>query len=297
MSERAVGQIHDLGYKRYVGTRRPPSTRWRAIARHQISGGWKGWWRYKLPLAITVIITVICAVFVFVVGTKTVGVTGLSFADLALSVSISWSCRAAFIFSITVGATVIAGDMQSGAFTFYFARSTRPIDYLAGKLAGLGVLVGGLVFVFPVIVGCLRLALVSSTGSSSAVVDSLALVPEMMIVGALATLVYTAVPLGFSALVGNKRYAQGLWAAYYMIGGTIAAGIGLATHSWIGALDLSTAILAVADSMIHLGRGAGMDNIPLTAALISIGVHVGLSIAIIWFQLTNAQKSGVGGAT
>ena len=47
---------------------------------------------------------------------------------------------------------MIAGDMQSGAFTFYFARSTRPIDYVLGKLGGLGVLVAGLVFVFPVIV-------------------------------------------------------------------------------------------------------------------------------------------------
>ena len=35
------GQIHDLGYKRYVGTRRSQGTRWRVIMREQISNGWK----------------------------------------------------------------------------------------------------------------------------------------------------------------------------------------------------------------------------------------------------------------
>ena len=118
----------------------------------------------------------------------------------------------------------------------------------------------------------------------------------MMAVGALATLAYTAVPLGFSALVGNKRYALGMWAAYYMIAGTVAAGIGMATHTSIGAIDLTTSILAIANHLIHIDLG-GIEDVSIVAALLSIGVHVSLSIAIVWYQLTSAQKSGVGGAT
>ena len=55
-----AGTIHDLGYKRYVGTRRPPSTRWRVIVaqpdarrRGRAGGG------SRLPLAVAVIVTVI----------------------------------------------------------------------------------------------------------------------------------------------------------------------------------------------------------------------------------------------
>ena len=46
MSAPATGQIHDLGYKRYVGERRARDTRWTVIMRHQVSTGWKTWWRY-----------------------------------------------------------------------------------------------------------------------------------------------------------------------------------------------------------------------------------------------------------
>src|SRR5262249_8293976 len=45
-----TGTIHDIGYKRYVGTRRSVATRWRVIMRNQVAMGWKKWWRYKMPL-------------------------------------------------------------------------------------------------------------------------------------------------------------------------------------------------------------------------------------------------------
>ena len=56
-----TGQIHDLGYKRYVGSRRALGTRWRVIMRHQIATAWKGWWRYKLPLIAALLVTAILA--------------------------------------------------------------------------------------------------------------------------------------------------------------------------------------------------------------------------------------------
>src|SRR6185295_13032041 len=43
----STGQIHDLGYKRYVGSRRSFETRWLVIMRHQLATSWRGWWRYK----------------------------------------------------------------------------------------------------------------------------------------------------------------------------------------------------------------------------------------------------------
>jgi hypothetical protein len=291
------GAIHDLGYKRYLGTRRPPSTRWRVIARHQIATAWKGWWRFKLAIAIAVIVTVVAAMFIYVATNKTVtGMTrnhSLTFADWALPVAISWCCRAAFIFSLTVSASVIAGDMQSGAFVFYFARSTRPLDYLIGKLAGLGALMGLLVFVFPVIVAGLRLGLV---GSTDELIHHLDMIPKMMAVGALATVAYTAIPLGFSAMVSNRRYALGLWAAYYLIFGTMALGVGIASHSPIAALDIPQSIIAIGNSLLGVDLG-GKINISTPAALVSILGQSAAAIMVVWWQLANAQKAGVGGAT
>ena len=53
----SAGQIHDLGYKRYVGSRRAVSTRWTVIMRHQIATAWAGWWRYKLWLVAAFLVT------------------------------------------------------------------------------------------------------------------------------------------------------------------------------------------------------------------------------------------------
>ena len=41
-AERPAAAIHDLGYKRYVGTRRPQSTRWRVLVKNVVSTSWRG---------------------------------------------------------------------------------------------------------------------------------------------------------------------------------------------------------------------------------------------------------------
>lgn len=292
--------IHDLGYKRYVGTRRPPSTRWRVIMRHQVATSWKTWWRYKVWLVGAVINTVVAAAFIFVVaGGKEVHLAhgvAVTFADFALPFSLEFYMRIAFIVSLTVGAGVIAGDLQSGAFTFYFARSTRPGDYLAGKLSGYGImlaipLVGG-----PFLVACMRIGL-AGYDNVDELVRHLWLLPKVLAIGGLATLVYTAVPLGFSALVANRRYALGMWAAYYLIAGSIAAGIGMVSKSPIGAIDLATSLKAIANYLLDTPARGHIEAVTPVAALISIGAHAALAIGVIWYQLVTAQKAGVGGAT
>ena len=70
MSETARGAIHDLGYKRYLGSRRPPSTRWRVIMRHQLAMGWRTWWRFKAPLSLAVITTFIAGGFIYFATNK-----------------------------------------------------------------------------------------------------------------------------------------------------------------------------------------------------------------------------------
>ena len=298
----ATGTIHDLGYKRYVGTRRSPSTRWRVIMRHQIASSWKTWWRFKIWLVGSVIVTFVAGAIMYFASNKIfrgMGMPGemvLTFADVTLPLAINWFCKVAFIVSLTIGASVIAGDVQSGAFTFYFARSVRPRDYVVGKLVGMGILMAIVTMIGPILLACLRVGL---SDSSDQLIAHLMIVPKALAVGALAALAYTAVPLGFSALVANRRTAQALWAAYYLIGGSIFLMMGMITHSgWIAAFDLPSAVSGVAYDLfdVHL-LGKRMSDMPLSAALISIFAHAAAAIAIVWYQVSKAQKSGVGGAS
>jgi len=296
-----MSEIHDLGYKRYVGTRRPPSTRWRVIMRHQIANGWKSWWRFKSSLGLAVIATCIAGGFMYfaessewirqVIRRSPIPIDPV---DIPLPFAISWYCRAAFVLSLTVGAGVIAGDMQSGAFTFYFARSVRPRDYLLVKLAGYGLLVALLALAGPLVLGALRIALAGTDQWTT----YLPVLPKVLAIGALTTIAYTAVPLGVSALVPNRRYALALWAAYYLIVGSIASALGFITSGSTAVLDLPSAISAVTFHLFDVPLFRGRElALPLCSAIASIGIHAAVAIGIIWYQLSSAQRSGVGGAS
>jgi hypothetical protein len=295
--------IHDLGYKRYVGTRRPPSTRWRVIARHQISAGWQTFFRYKAWLGSAVIVTLIAAAFIFIATDQRWHLgrgVQQTFANMALPFALDWYGRIAFIITLRIGSTVIASDMQSGAFTFYFARSTRPIDYLFGKLGGLGALLGVVLIGAPLAVALMRIGL-AGAGSTDELVTQLWLVPKVLAIGGLATLAYTTVPLAFSALVENRRYALGVWAAWYLIAGPVAYGIGRVTHLPLAALDIASSVKSITLHLLDAPVtpwGQSVHDMPsLTASVTSLAIQITLATAIVLWRLDAAQRSGVGGAT
>lgn len=296
----SAGQIYDLGYKRYLGSRRSFETRWLVIMRHQIATAWKGWWRFKLWFIAGLLATAISG-GVMIVARQEIfrGLAGISgqlimVADALLPFSMTWYCPIGFFASLLLCSTTVAGDLQSGAFTFYFARSVRPRDYVIGKLAGLSITLLFVMMLGPVVLAGLRLGLADDLH------DFLGLLPLMskaLVIGALGTLAYAAVPLGFSAIVANRRYAMALWAAYYIVFGSMLGGLAFVTNPALGALDLATAVKAVSFNLFDVhGRGRNLD-IPMSAAVISIAGHVAVAIGLVFWRVRNAQRTGVGGSS
>jgi ABC-type transport system involved in multi-copper enzyme maturation permease subunit len=298
---RAGGAVHDLGYQRYVGIRRPPSTRWRVVMRHQIATGWKTWWRYKAALGLAVGTTAVWGGLMFFLtnipfrGLGGLGEAALSFSDATVPMSMEYFCRVGFFASMVIGATVIAGDVESGTFAFYFARSVRPRDYVLGKLAGFGVIVASLVVVGPVLLAALRIGMYDTQED---VLEHLVLVPKAFLIGAIAAVTYTAVPLGFSALAATRRNALMLWAAYYLVLGTVEQSIAfLSKGSIAAAFDLPSAIQIVAYELFDIhpiwGRRAHW-GVPTGVAVASLFIHVTIAITITWYAVARAQKRGIG---
>jgi hypothetical protein len=296
-----VSIIHDLGYKRYVGTRRSTSTRWMVIMRHQIASAWKKWWRYKLALGMAFITLCIASGLMYFATNKIIRSVGgpgdmmLKMADAVVPLTFKFFCMAAFVLSLTVGSTVVASDTQSGAFTFYFVRSIRPRDYMLGKLAGYGFLVATIVMVGPLLLVGMRLGLSASTDE---LVDHLSLIPKVLGMGALATLLYTVMPLAMSSLLPNRRFALALWAAYYIIVGGVFTAISIPTHSPIGALDLQLGLQSVMAHLFDIRILEGPQLIlPFTGTLIVIFAQVVLATGVMWFQISRDQRTGVGGTS
>jgi hypothetical protein len=294
-----LSQIRDLGYQRYAGPRRSPATRWRVVARQHIASAWRTWWRFKAALGLAVVITFVWAGLMYFTSASAVfrGMAGLSVTEAALPLSIEWYCRVAFFLSLVLGASTIAGDRQNGAFTFYFARSIRPRDYVLGKLAGYGALVGTLVIGGTLVVALVRLAVCDSTDE---LVAHLTVVPRAIAVATMITIAYTTVPLGFSALATERRNALALWATYYLVIGSIAALIGRFSGGPIAAFDLPTACLSVALDLFDVhpvfGRRAARQLDP-RVAIASLAAHAIIAIAVLSIRVARAHARGIGEAS
>lgn len=293
------GTIHDLGYKRYLGTRRAPQTRWRVIARDQVASAFKFWWRFKAALGLAAIITAIAGGMMLFASDRKSSLgraQGLvmQLIDTALPESIIWFCRAGFVVSLTIGATVVASDVQSGAFTFYFARSVRPHHYVIGKLVGMCALLAMILIAGPLVIAGLRIGVADNLEQ---VGDLLGILWKTIVIGGVATLAYAAVPLGFSALMPNRRHALALWAAYYLVFGAMVYELGKVSSSAIAALDLPRAVQTITYALFDLSFRSRDVDIPLEAAIASLAAHVVLAIALVTYQVRRAQRIGIGGAS
>jgi hypothetical protein len=296
-----AGTIHDLGYKRYTGARQATSTRWQVIARNQIATVWKTWWRYKLALGFAVIATFVFGGLMFLLQEREVN--GVAFpsgivatlSDLALPWSMTWYMRAAFLFSLTTGASVIARDMQSGAFTFYFARSVRPRDYVIGKLVGMIAVTSTIMLAGPLALALARLAL---SDSAEHLLRLLPIVPKALAIGALGTLAFAAVPLGFSALLGNPRHTMALWAVYYLVIGGMAYLLARLMRNGVAALDITMALEGLTYDLLDIVQIRGRSKrVEIPMAVTSLLIHATVGISIVAWRVRRAHLEGIGGAS
>jgi ABC-2 type transport system permease protein len=293
----ARGTIHDLGYKRYVGTRRPQATRWRVITRQLIAHAWKKWWRYKLWLGVTLLITgALCTVMV-VTSTGDMGQMRRMNGDLFREVdqivfgSIDIFGNVAFLLTLTVGVTIVANDLKTNAFTFYFSRPVRAVDYLFGKWVGL-VAIYSTVLLAPmlVIVGT-RLGISENTDE---LIDNLAFVPKTLVIGGLASMAYASLALGFSAIMRNRWLNLAVWCGYFFVFRSLIVGIAiLADAPAVGAFDVPFAL----DALVYDFYGIRSDDFDLPSAPIAIvGLlfNMLLGIGFTWWRVSRVGHSGIG---
>lgn len=307
-----AGTIHDLGYQRYVGTRLPQATRWKVVMRQQLAFAWKTWWRFKVPMIGALIATVVGGAVMYVWADTVMGVLGrrggpaeagagpggpagfvVRFLDGIVPLSVVWYCKLGFIASLTVAAQTVSTDIGSGALTFYFARPVRPVDYVLGKAAGLALLAALLVGLGPILLTLFQLGLSSSTEE---LVNKLPHLAHAALIGGLGTLVYSVVPLGFSALVTDRRWSLGLWAIYYVAFGSIMAALGMAVFPPLAALDLPTALTRVSMALFDV---TFVHTVPFAVGwgVASVVLHAAVALALVLWRVRKEAHQGVGGGS
>jgi ABC-2 type transport system permease protein len=282
-----VSVIHDLGYARYAGERRSPATLWRVIMRQHLSYAWKTRWRFKPWIGLAVIITVIVGGFMYLQTNEMIRAIrqmgrSVRFVDAALPLAYEYYRIAAFMVSMTIGAAVIARDKESGAFTFYFSRPVRPLDYVLGKLAGQAILMALIFLAGPVALALFRIGLSADTDEA---IEQLVILPKVLAIGGLATMVFAALPLAVSALAGRRTVALALWAAYYIAVVKLVAVVGSLTWAPLMAIDPGTSMSTIAVKLFDFEIGDELP--PLWSAFASM---LGQTVLAVWVVMTQVRK-------
>lgn len=298
MSTGRRAAIHDQGYQRYVGSRRPQHTRYQVIVRNLVAMSWKGWWRYKLSLASGVMIMVGVGVAMYfsrleVLQGIPLGSQMKTMADSLIPESYRYLGMAALTLNLTVLSSAIARDLKAGAFEFYFSRPVRPVDYVIGKVGGAFVLLAPILLIAPFLLTVYRLAI---TGDGDQVISALPWLPKALLVGFVATLANASLALAFGAMSRNPRYAVAGYGAFVFIGGAMLLTLSRALEiPWLAALNLSSAINGLANGVFGVRFLFGDSTPSLLASSLSIAGYIGLSILFILLRIKAAQRSGMGG--
>jgi len=304
MSEPKSATVHDLGYKRYDGPRRPQAVRLGVIARNLIAMAWRGWWRMKIWVIGAAMLSVIFAgaIYVMLFLTKNPLVRGalaggqpLLRSDFMLPSAFDPLTGIAFILGLSVIANVVADDTRVGAFEFYFSRPLRARDYIFGKLLGAGTVIATIMIGGPLVIAIARISL---AGDASEVAASLHVLPRTLLAGLVATAVYTAVPLAISSLGARKAYTIAGWAVLYLVIGYACVGIAHNTGMpELAAISIKRSVMSVTFALFDIQRvgHAGSTLPPLRVALAAIAGYTALSVAILFWRVRRAERAGLGG--
>ena len=290
--------IHDLGYKRYVGTRRPQSTRWRVIVKNLVASSWRGWWRMKLWIIGAVITTFSIGVPMYIARNKLFehmvshGVA-MNWADALLPFAFRFFPWFGFILGATVAASQVARDTRAGAFEFYFSRPVRPIDYVLGKLGGTALIMAMALLAGPLLLAIFRVAL-SLTFDER--LSTLVVIPKVVLIGSLASIAYAAVPLAISTLSHRSRITIAVWVAFYLLFGLIVQGLAFGLHvRALGALNLPMAVLGSAFGLFDV-KVPLFDQMPgLWPSIAALVGYSALAVAVLLVRVRQAERAGLGG--
>jgi ABC-type transport system involved in multi-copper enzyme maturation permease subunit len=293
------GVIHDLGYARYSGERRPPSTLWRVIMRQHLAFAWKTTWRLKPWIILALIIT---AIFGVILGISKGSAMGMMAAAAGkdgptwLVATIPYAYKffriPAFLITMTIGAAIIARDREIGAFTFYFSRPVRSLDYVVGKLAGQLVLIALIFLAGPLL---LSIASVAMANDTTEMVKQLWIIPKTLAIGTFATFAYATVPLAFSAVSPRRTIALTFWAGYYIMVSNIISGLGSLLWRPLQAFDLAQAMDSLAMNLFDV-KFRGEKLVPLWAAVGSLTVQTVIAIVVVARMVQREAEGSVGGS-
>jgi ABC-2 type transport system permease protein len=287
------GTIHDQGYERYTGERRPQARRFLVISRNLVVSAWRQGWRVRLPLvgaALTAVMASGIMIVFALIGSRLHNANQAKPETIMLG-ALPFFAIWGFLIALSVAAPAVADDLRAGAFQFYFSRPLRAGDYVRGKLLGLFAAVGLATFFGPMLMAIVRVALANDFGEALRLIGIL---PRMAAVAFAATAAMVLPAAGLGALLRKRWAGMAAFASYNLIVAPLGDAFASAFHQPLFRM-MSTAQCVTAASSGLLGRHS--EELPAWAGWTGLAIFALAGWAIIQWRISSAERAGVGGGS
>jgi ABC-2 type transport system permease protein len=265
--------IHDQGYRRYAGGRRPHGTAWWVIARQQIRTVLSQK-RYLALLLLAWIPFVARVVQIYLAANFQQA------AFLATSAQLFRSFldqQGLVVFLLIVGASgAIADDRRANALQVYLSKPLTRIEYIAGKLFAPMAFVLS-VTLLPALL--LLIVHVAFAGSLTFVTQNLYLLPAILLYSITLALLGTFTMVALSSLSKSRRFTALTFTGLFFFTSAMYIALQRITGSRLWALISPRDMLTVIGDAAF--RIPGERALPLWAALLGVTVVIGASVLVL----------------
>src|SRR5262245_34877960 len=265
--------IHDQGYRRYAGRRRPLGTAWWVIARQQI----RTVLTQKRYLALLLIAWI---PFVARVVQIYLAANFQQAQFLATSKELFRGFldqQGLFVFLLIVGASgAIADDRRANALQVYLSKPLTRVEYITGKLFAPFAFVLSVTLV-PALL--LLIVHVAFAGSLTFVTQNLYLLPAILLYSVVLALVGTFTMVALSSLSKSRRFTALTFTGLFFFTSAMYQALRNITGSRLWALLSPRDLLEVIGDAAF--RIPGPRALPLWAALLAVAVMIGMSVLVL----------------
>jgi ABC-2 type transport system permease protein len=265
--------IHDQGYRRYAGRRRPHGTAWWVIARQQI--------RTVLSQKRYILLLILAWLpFVVRVGQIYLAANFQQASFLATSAQLFrgfLDFQGLFVFLLIVGSSgAIADDRRANALQVYLSKPLTRVEYIAGKLfAPLAFVLG--VTLLPALL--LLVVHVAFAGSLTFVTQNLYLLPAIVLYSVALGMLGTFTMVALSSLSKSRRFTALTYTGLFFFTTAMYQALQNITGSRLWALLSPRDLLGVIGDAAF--RMPGQRALPLWAALLGVSAMIGLSVLVL----------------
>ncbi len=271
--------IRDLGYKPYEGARLPPSNNVWVMLRQGLSRAW-GSWMVKIAIFLAILPPLIACL---VVAGWRYFAAQMGHADEAADIG-STALREMFryetwfvvsLVTLGAGAAAIAEDLTFKAFQFYLAKPVTRLQYLAGRIAAVAIILFAITFLG----GLLIVVIATVTATPDQRVADLGLVAPTLAYSIILALFMAPASVAVSSLSPSRALTMSAWALLFVVPHVIASIVDTISHGsfpWLYLTSFTGLLATIADALFKVEGESALrwyHAAPILFGLALLGVY------------------------